>query len=385
MSLGLLNPAHGVPLPILAEKLGVAKSTAYYWARLGLIEAIEGSAPRRYLVPSPEKKEHIREAMRQRRRVGATKGGQSASQMGLSASHAAKARQALAKSPDAHQRATEKRLEGSVAQVPPGLVDGPTLCKQAGIGLSTLLRWRKGGYVSHAYQCPRLHTLYFEPLTPEQVQELRAQGRHNMDPHEGRLSTRPEGYITAEEAAQLAEVDVTTIKSAINRGLIVTTKVGRWVWLSPESVNTWRSRRGLAAQPGWSSPSPQPKTPRWREVGVKTRPVAAPLPRPKELTIKRPEAAVVAPKVGTCTPETATVRDASGDYEAVVSEAKTQPAFCGVLGFNLLRHNFTGEYRAASVSEKPQWPWRYHQKHYKNGWGNWTVASMNPVSGRVGL
>lgn len=394
MSLGLLKPEEGVSSAILAQVMGVAKSTIISWDRLGVIEPIAGTKPKRYLVPTPAQQEEIRAKMRQRLGMAASLGGQALAKSGGSRSNLIKAHEALASSPEARARAVQTRESRSKSSVPKGLLTGPALCKQAGISESSLLRWRNAGYITHAYQCPLIKTLYFEPLLPERVRELRELGREkqtqvgkklavvaqafaavpgNAEARQERanashLSTRPEGgYITAVEASKLTGVHLATIKDAIRRGSFETVRVRAWVWIREDSVQTWLSRRALAAQP-------QPRVDH----------VAAPLPKAKELVIAKPKQAAKAPAQKPN--ELATVAPTPGaDYETVVSAAKLQPAFCGVLGFNVWRHNFTGEYQAASVSEKPQWPWRYHQKHYKNGWGHWSVASMNPSTGRVDL
>lgn len=296
-----------------------------------------------------------------------------------------------------YQRMTKRqeRSEGDKTKDKPEPITPPfegaltnlELSALCGVPESTINRWVQTGLLERFTHPSAPRKGWYKPLTDEEVQAIRAEARsrqrhvgastirQNQSRRQNKLSLRPSpDHMTAEEAAEMIGEAVTTVRTARKKGKLANTMTGQYAWYLRSDVEAWNRER-LAKKVKAPNAEPAPKT--YLPTPAKgSVPDAALRPKLKA----QPPKPVVLPRF-TPAPDSSpaasprTSRD-FGAYDAAVEAGKANPAFQGPLGFNVLHNSQTGAFRPAPVSVIPQDGWNYHQRHYKNGLGQWQIRTM---------
>jgi predicted site-specific integrase-resolvase len=70
------------------------------------------------------------------------------------------------------------------------------------------------------------------------------------------------------------------------------------------------------------------------------------------------------------------------EYDTAVKAGRANLTYQGPLGFNLWQHASLG-FRAEAVNRVPSEGWRYHERHAKNGYGQWAIRAQRPATGEI--
>jgi hypothetical protein len=387
----------------MSALIGISRTTLFYWKDIGVIapSGYRKSYPL-WEKPSQERINELRIASKQRQSEGARRGNQIARAKGGPSRGMERMREAVLANPEILKKGVVTRCK-EMAEAPPcDLIDRIGLHEQSGVPLPTIDRWIRGGYITPAFVDPKWRKSWFTPLTQEDVADIRAKcrqtlrevGKRNMAQalekwhggtgKEHRLSSRPSvDHLMVEEVAEMIGERYSLVASATKEGSLSSVKVGRYKWVIRSDAETWNQQR-LAKKAAKERPSstqspdqgskPKNQAPIAPEVVYQKQKAATPKPSvlPSFTTRQKPQSTV-----------RQQIRDFDS-YDTAVEGGQANPAFQGPLGFNVLLNSKTGAYRSAAVNVVPADGWTYHQRHYRNGLGQWQIRTMS-ISGQVHL
>lgn len=272
----------------------------------------------------------------------------------------------------------------AAALKPAGYLTENELAALVGVPQPTLARWRVAGLLE-SLRVGRF--VFLKPIDKVGViairnecqRRQREQGRANAiylseslkirSAMSAREECRPQGALDMKQCAQSVGVSRFIIESAVHRGELPSTKTGRWIWVSETDLAVWVSGRDLSAERSQKESATRSTTQRYRNQAIYFAPPKTPRISPK--------ASSIAPS------DSRSGEDAVASYDASVAEGKADPRFAGALGFNLIRKE--DRYQVLPVGTPLPDGWRYHQRHHKNGYGQWQVRTMHSVTGEVHL
>lgn len=380
-----IRPDGLVTLRVLCAKLGVARSTLWRWQKLELIAPalVEGNQTY-WRTPAPHQVAEIERRVAEFRKEGQRRGGIASQSTGKMAEALEKARAAMVANPDCRKKAAKTLKDRAAESIPPGLISSKEFRSRYGLSEATLTRYKSQGWITPAYQCPKSQSNWWEPVAPEVIAQCRERGKEAQRERgraccakfqsSGKIDrmvklaalrerTRPAGHLSCDESAARLGLTPTVIKGAVKDSRLPSVRVENWVWIDESELARWHSNRSLRGRPKSAPDERQvPYTP-------KTLTLSLPKPQPRE-EIKPPAKTTVVPPGGL-------------PYEEALAAGKADPRFQGPLGFNLLRQ---GEFfRPVPVGVAPEFPWRWYQRHHRNGFGHWQMRTMNSTTGEVHL
>lgn len=329
-------PAGAISIPEAAKRAGVPVGTLEHWVKSGQLSAIKESRYVRGIAP---------EVL------------------------------------DAYLAEKQKRVERLGSSE--GLLSTVEVCKFLGTTECTLRRWITRGWIAPvgttAHGAHR-----FETPTPEKIAAIRASAREarcaagranarhivtgeaiarrEASRAANRLAARPEGCLTRKEAAEALGLSAPTFNKHVQKGWIATIE-GRWI--RQEDLDQHKAKRSKAKA------LPRVSPPKNVVYAPKTKAVKAFASKPVK-------------KVAEVAPAPPVVPVGFVLYDQAIVVGRSEARFQSVLGFNLLSHPSLG-FRAAVVSEKPEGAWRYHERHFINGFGQWQVRAQKPMTGEIVL
>lgn len=182
--------------------------------------------------------------------------------------------------------------------------------------------------------------------TPESIQKRNVSRANNQE------ASRPNGCLSRTEVASELGLQRKTFDKHVQKGWISEVSDG---WIHQTELRRYKA----ALEMKESVKSARPDRPRV------SAPKVAPLPKPAPVPVAKP--ALPAGFIA---------------YDVATKEGRALPMFQSALGFNLLAHPQHG-FRPALVNEKPEMGWRYHERHFVNGFGQWQVKAQKPVTGEI--
>lgn len=249
------------------------------------------------------------------------------------------------------------------------LVTYDELGKLIGVHRWTVRKWVDKGYLPPAVaRSPR--GLLFPMPSAEQIAQSQARKRQNeanrlqnlkvVKPEgawlEKKMRRAPEGCVTHEQAMELLGCSRDALKKRIQHKTLRTHSPG---WISLQEIERYKSR---------------PVARRGPQKGAKYRLQDSPKPKELKIVPERPCSLPVAPEVPKA--------EGFAPYDTAVAIGRSNNAFQGALGFNLWKHPRLG-FRPEAVNVKPAEGWHYHERHAKNGRGQWVIRAQKPVTGEI--
>jgi hypothetical protein len=281
---------------------------------------------------------------------------------------------------------------------PAGTISFDDAAERAGVAKSTIIHWFQNGWLA-GERVGRFNNGVYPDALEAFLAERERQRQLHPKAKLGRVQEVPEGALNSPQLAKHLGVCVETIYRWTHAGLLVPVAIvgsghGTHYFMVPTAEVIAALKRGLPrgrkpSPKNESSPTPEAPTPSTTpkatvtpkpKVAVAPKAVSAPkvTPKPKAKTVQIvPQKPAPAP-----TPAPVPTHVDFVAYDVAVEAGRSNPCFQNVLGFNVLSHPKLG-FRAAKVSEKPEWPWRYHERHGLNGWGQWQVRAQRPVTGEI--
>jgi predicted DNA-binding transcriptional regulator AlpA len=375
----------------ICDLIGVSNPTLYQWKKLGLIAPVmyRGRFPLWEKIPQCRIDALWRDSAR-RKLEGARKGNRVSAQNGTLLRGIEAAHKKIAENPEILRKGREKRFSEQEQQAPEGALDRTAFSAQTGLGIATIDRYVRKGWIVPLHVDPKWRKAWFAPMSPEQVEELRQKAKeairesargniakvleqwHGGGSAAHRESFRPSpDHLTVEEVAKVIGEAFHLVASATKEGTLPKTKLGRYIWVLRSDVEPWNKKR-LASIGAKSDTAIAKSTEQESRLAEKSSSSKS-KPAPK----KQAELPRFANRHGTIHPvQDPPLRDFAG-YDAAVEAGKANPAYQGPMGFNIHLHSKTGAYRSAPVSVNPQDGWNYHQRHYRNGFGQWQMRTMS--------
>lgn len=277
---------------------------------------------------------------------------------------------------------------------PDGLVYQKQLRELLGIAETTLLRWQKLGWITPERK--EAHLTLYRPPTQERIEEIRAmmaerevagaargrrtqmtQGSHSdrtkrsQEVRVRRAQERADqGLVSKRTLAKLTKTNCATINDWIKTGIITPALVsvsGKQMWFTHSDIDTIKSFTIKPQATVKTKPTPKLKPAQKTKPALKTKPVP-----PVEVVVQHIAKVKAVPTVEV------------GSYADAVAQGRSDSRFQTALGFNLLAHPQLG-FRPALVNEKPDQGWRYHERHFINGYRQWQVKAQKALTGEIVL